>query len=410
MQIKVLLSSTLVIFISISIPSITCLKTRTARSNGWTNDDFDNSVVGSGDGADIYDDTDYGPNDYGQNRQQNLGEGSGDSNDWSDDEDYNDNYGDADGNTFEGSGAGSNNGNNNNNQFGINNHISNNQELDEDEEIYDTYLDYGDQSQDNTLISEDIGKSVENKNRQDIEEDEEIYDSNSDYNNGEYIDHEYEDYDEDDNIYDDNSENKDELDTHVLVSETESELMEEKIKVEENETNKKEEIDMDIELISNEGDYNKEIIVEEDEVDFYEDEEIDPIAAPEFPTPDVKGVDQVNLSGDNNNNGNNSNENNTSWTRIFNINSEFWSEKYFLAALLCGATVGFIIITIIIVFICHSVRKSDEGSYVIDKTIRYNEEEFRVDQNHSLLQNAINSNNFNIRDGQAVVGQSEYFA
>lgn len=53
--------------------------------------------------------------------------------------------------------------------------------------------------------------------------------------------------------------------------------------------------------------------------------------------------------------------------------NEFWGEKYFIAALLGGAIVGFLIITIVIVFICHTVRKSDEGSYVIDKNIKYNE-------------------------------------
>lgn len=46
---------------------------------------------------------------------------------------------------------------------------------------------------------------------------------------------------------------------------------------------------------------------------------------------------------------------------------EFWGERWFVAALLGGAIVGFLIIVIVIIFICHAVRKKDEGSYVLDK-------------------------------------------
>lgn len=90
----------------------------------------------------------------------------------------------------------------------------------------------------------------------------------------------------------------------------------------------------------------------------------------------------------------------------FQFEGDFWSEKYFLAALLCGAFVGFLIIAIVIGFICHSIRKADEGSYIIDKTLRYNEEYTR----DSLLQNAINSNNkFQVNPSQTM-GNQEYFA
>jgi len=90
----------------------------------------------------------------------------------------------------------------------------------------------------------------------------------------------------------------------------------------------------------------------------------------------------------------------------FQFEGDFWSEKYFLAALLCGAFVGFLIIAIVIGFICHSIRKADEGSYIIDKTLRYNEEYTR----DSLLQNAMNSNNkFQVNPSQTM-GNQEYFA
>merc|ERR1712003_210173 len=90
----------------------------------------------------------------------------------------------------------------------------------------------------------------------------------------------------------------------------------------------------------------------------------------------------------------------------FKFEGDFWSEKYFLAALLCGAFVRFLIIAIVIGFICHSIRKADEGSYIIDKTLRYNEEYTR----DSLLQNAMNSNNrFQVQPGQTL-GNQEYFA
>jgi len=46
---------------------------------------------------------------------------------------------------------------------------------------------------------------------------------------------------------------------------------------------------------------------------------------------------------------------------------DFWGERWFVAALLGGAIVGFLIIVIVIIFICHAVRKKDEGSYIIDK-------------------------------------------
>lgn len=62
---------------------------------------------------------------------------------------------------------------------------------------------------------------------------------------------------------------------------------------------------------------------------------------------------------------------------------DFWGERWFVAALLGGAIVGFLIIVIVIIFICHAVRKKDEGSYIIDKdykqgvdqTLRLNEQQ-----------------------------------
>ena len=42
-----------------------------------------------------------------------------------------------------------------------------------------------------------------------------------------------------------------------------------------------------------------------------------------------------------------------------------WGAKYFLAALLGGAIVGFLIIGIVIIFICHTVKKRDQGTYVV---------------------------------------------
>lgn len=50
---------------------------------------------------------------------------------------------------------------------------------------------------------------------------------------------------------------------------------------------------------------------------------------------------------------------------------DFWGERWFLAALLGGAIVGFLIIVIVIIFICHAVRKKDEGSYIIEKSVEY---------------------------------------
>lgn len=52
---------------------------------------------------------------------------------------------------------------------------------------------------------------------------------------------------------------------------------------------------------------------------------------------------------------------------IFSWINDFWGEKYFLAALLAGAIIGFIIISLVILFICYTVRKADEGSYTIPK-------------------------------------------
>lgn len=56
---------------------------------------------------------------------------------------------------------------------------------------------------------------------------------------------------------------------------------------------------------------------------------------------------------------------------IFSWINDFWGEKYFLAALLAGAIIGFIIISLVILFICYTVRKSDEGSYIIDKNLTH---------------------------------------
>lgn len=53
---------------------------------------------------------------------------------------------------------------------------------------------------------------------------------------------------------------------------------------------------------------------------------------------------------------------------------DFWGERWFVAALLGGAIVGFLIIVIVIIFICHAVRKKDEGSYIIEK--KYNDYKF----------------------------------
>ena len=138
----------------------------------------------------------------------------------------------------------------------------------------------------------------------------------------------------------------------------------------------------------------------------------------------IPGVSQVTIGGNSENDDDNpsimtnNNNNPNDWLTnnpvinffkdIFNFKFEgdFWSEKYFLAALLCGAFVGFLIIAIVIGFICHSIRKADEGSYIIDKTLRYNEEYTR----DSLLQNAMNSNNrFQVQPGQTL-GNQEYFA
>lgn len=65
---------------------------------------------------------------------------------------------------------------------------------------------------------------------------------------------------------------------------------------------------------------------------------------------------------------NNKNQNNS----LFSWINDFWGEKYFLAALLAGAIIGFIIISLVILFICYTVRKSDEGSYTIPKGMTIN--------------------------------------
>lgn len=50
---------------------------------------------------------------------------------------------------------------------------------------------------------------------------------------------------------------------------------------------------------------------------------------------------------------------------LTNTDCQFWGAKYFLAALLGGAIVGFLIIGIVIIFICHTVKKRDQGTYVV---------------------------------------------
>jgi len=52
-------------------------------------------------------------------------------------------------------------------------------------------------------------------------------------------------------------------------------------------------------------------------------------------------------------------------TCLTNTDCEYWGAKYFLAALLGGAIVGFLIIGIVIIFICHTVKKRDQGTYVV---------------------------------------------
>lgn len=52
-------------------------------------------------------------------------------------------------------------------------------------------------------------------------------------------------------------------------------------------------------------------------------------------------------------------------TCLTNTDCQFWGAKYFLAALLGGAIVGFLIIGIVIIFICHTVKKRDQGTYVV---------------------------------------------
>lgn len=59
----------------------------------------------------------------------------------------------------------------------------------------------------------------------------------------------------------------------------------------------------------------------------------------------------------------------SSSSSILDYINNFWGEKYFLAALLAGAIIGFIIISLVILFICYTVRKSDQGSYIIDEQL-----------------------------------------
>lgn len=63
----------------------------------------------------------------------------------------------------------------------------------------------------------------------------------------------------------------------------------------------------------------------------------------------------------------------------------FWGERWFVAALLGGAIVGFLIIVIVIIFICHAVRKKDEGSYVLDKGYKQGSEAPRPNGNSEYL-------------------------
>lgn len=62
---------------------------------------------------------------------------------------------------------------------------------------------------------------------------------------------------------------------------------------------------------------------------------------------------------------------------------DFWGERWFVAALLGGAIVGFLIIVIVIIFICHAVRKKDEGSYIIEKDYKQGVEPKPVNNGNS---------------------------
>jgi len=83
------------------------------------------------------------------------------------------------------------------------------------------------------------------------------------------------------------------------------------------------------------------------------------------PDEETRIVDIIDLNQSSINNKNNQNS-------LFSWINDFWGEKYFLAALLAGAIIGFIIISLVILFICYTVRKSDEGSYTIPKGMTIN--------------------------------------
>lgn len=135
------------------------------------------------------------------------------------------------------------------------------------------------------------------------------------------------------------------------------------------------------EQVEPEGDDFDEIltpVIEEDEVTYETDEVLEPEQELESsveptempidedyfapPEEDIRVVDVIDLKQG----GSRGDQGLFSWI------NDFWGEKYFLAALLAGAIIGFIIISLVILFICYTVRKSDEGSYTIPKNLTLN--------------------------------------
>ena len=98
---------------------------------------------------------------------------------------------------------------------------------------------------------------------------------------------------------------------------------------------------------------------------------------------------------------------------LFSWINDFWGEKYFLAALLAGAIIGFIIISLVILFICYTVRKSDEGSYTIPKSMTINKYG-SVSGTNGNLPSQINGGGSTLGTGQDYKYKSgnapEYFA